>query len=188
MSRLTFNQPKLKDTYTGMCMFIFEGATTRVFNDIKNNNIKIDLDIYLPSIGKNLQRGDVWTILQKKELIRSILRGVQIPAFIILQIIPRKLSGQTIYKIIDGKQRLSAIIGFIKNEFSIAANNGTELFFDDLTDDEKFEFKSGLGSLRANGAIYGEEEELSDNLLIEWFKFVNFAGTPQDVEHLNNLK
>jgi hypothetical protein len=29
---------------------------------------------------------------------------------------------------------------------------------------------------------------ISDEWKIAWFEMINFAGTPQDIEHLNNLK
>ena len=32
----------------------------------------IDWDVYLPTKGKNLQRGFVWTLEQKRELILSV--------------------------------------------------------------------------------------------------------------------
>jgi hypothetical protein len=29
---------------------------------------------------------------------------------------------------------------------------------------------------------------ITDDQKIAWFEMINFAGTPQDIEHLNNLK
>jgi len=36
----------------------------------------LDFDVYLPSIGKNLQRPFVWTLEQKQALILSVLKGM----------------------------------------------------------------------------------------------------------------
>ncbi len=41
--------------------------------------LKIDFDVYLPTIGKNLQRELVWTLDQKREIIWSILIRRHIP-------------------------------------------------------------------------------------------------------------
>ena len=44
----------------------------------------IDFDIYLQSLGVNLQRGYVWNISQKRELIWSILMNRSIPRLAIM--------------------------------------------------------------------------------------------------------
>ena len=40
---------------------------------------KIDFDVFLPTKGINLQRGFVWILQQKQDLIQSILIGRKIP-------------------------------------------------------------------------------------------------------------
>lgn len=39
------------------------------------------------------------------------------------------------------------------------------------------------------GVVVNElyKNTITDEDKITWFKFLNFAGTPQDVEHINNL-
>src|SRR5207302_783900 len=74
----------------------------------------IDFDVFLPSKNMNLQRGFVWTRLQKQELMISILKGVRIPPIAAIQykINGGHLKEATILKIIDGKQRLSSLLSF----------------------------------------------------------------------------
>ena len=72
----------------------------------------IDFDVYLPSIGKNLQRELCWTLEQKRELINSILIGRHIPHFAIISIIDPNDQKEEIFQVIDGKQRLSSMISF----------------------------------------------------------------------------
>ncbi len=66
------------------------------------NRVTIDYNVKL-SNGKNLQRDFVWTVEQKRSLILSILKELQIPNFAVVIYRNEKRDTQT-YKIIDGKQ------------------------------------------------------------------------------------
>jgi hypothetical protein len=48
---------------------------------------KIDFDVYLPTKGINLQREKVWSLLQKRELIMSILMERFIPNICTLSLV-----------------------------------------------------------------------------------------------------
>lgn len=144
----------------------------------------LDWDVYLPTRGKNLQRGFVWTIEQKRELIWSVLIGRHIPHCAIINIVNRQNEKEDIWQIIDGKQRLSTIVSFFNNEFTLVID-GEEYFFKDLPKDysdviHRFNFRYYV----INEPFY---TPITDDEKIAWFKFINFAGTPQDVEHLNSL-
>jgi len=146
----------------------------------------IDFDVFLPSKNMNLQRGFVWTLLQKQELIISILKGVKIPP---LSVIQYKENGSitkesVILKIIDGKQRLSTLISYYKNEFSIEFE-GKEYYFNDLTKQCQREIDD---CLTVNVGYEYKDTPIPDEQKILWFEMINFAGTPQDKEHLENLK
>ncbi len=149
--------------------------------DIKtliNREIEIDFDVFLPSKGKNLQRGFVWTKDQKHELILSILKGIKLPAITVLYL------DHKVYKVIDGKQRLCTLIQFMKNEFSINVNN-KEYFCSDLTLEAQSELN---GSIKSNIGYEYSDKLISDDILIEWFEMINYSGTPQEKDHINNLK
>jgi hypothetical protein len=62
------------------------------------------------------QRGSVWTDAQQRLLIDSLLRGYDLPKLYF-----RKLSegGKYLYEVIDGKQRLTAIWHFMKNDLRL---------------------------------------------------------------------
>jgi hypothetical protein len=151
-------------------------------------NIEIDWDVYLPTKGINLQRGFVWTLEQKRELILSIFKGIKIPnlTFILFREDFNKENRKSIYKIIDGKQRLSTMLSFCKGEFSVIWNN-KEYFFDDLDLSIQGEFLYH-GRLISNIGYEYPDKLISDDDKITWFELINFAGTPQDKEHLNKLK
>lgn len=72
-------------------------------NRIRRGQIKMDSDF---------QRGEVWTLPKKQKLIDTILRGWPIPP---IQIVKLKDTEE----ILDGLQRVTAIIEFLKGEYSI---------------------------------------------------------------------
>lgn len=54
------------------------------------------------------QRGDVWRTGDRQALIESILRGIPLPSIIL-----RRNGGSTPHDVVDGKQRLTAILRFV---------------------------------------------------------------------------
>jgi len=68
------------------------------------------------------QRGTVWKLPQKQGLIDSLLRGYQIPLFYVhLEARPNHYT-EEIEKtawLVDGQQRLAAIVGYRQNEFGL---------------------------------------------------------------------
>ena len=156
---------------------------------LTNNSfeIKWDFDVFLPSINKNLQRGNVWNLAQKQELIRSLILGKNInePTIIIY----RKLCTNVVRKIevIDGKQRITAILEFLQGKFEVDG-----YFYADFNlNNPKYPnancFKKKL-SVKVNMYYSYEDCPITDQQKIELFKMLNFSGTPQDEQHLNSLK
>ena len=151
----------------------------------------IDFDVFLPSVGKNLQRPYVWTVEQERELIYSILIGRYIPPIRYVSLINPSNSSQDLIQVIDGKQRLTAIIRFLSDKFTIEID-GIEFFYSTLPND----FMRSVGSYMICGqALYQHLDSnkpakpiaISDEVKIRWFKLINFSGTPQDKEHIDNL-
>lgn len=54
------------------------------------------------------QRGDVWRTGDRQALVESILRGIPLPSLILL-----RTQGLTTHEVVDGKQRLTAILRFV---------------------------------------------------------------------------
>lgn len=65
-------------------------------------------------VNRRYQRKLVWTLIEKQKLIESILKKYPIPAILIAE----RENAPGTYEIIDGLQRLHAIISFIENAFS----------------------------------------------------------------------
>lgn len=146
---------------------------------LKRKSDKIDFDVYLMSIGKNLQRGYVWDIRQKRELINSIIIGRNIPNLAIFE-----RSDEKIF-IIDGKQRLSCMFDFLDDKFTIILEDN-EYLFSELPKDYQ-EHISGFNVMYYY-IFEIKENSVSEKMLFDWFDFINFAGTPQDEEHIRDIK
>jgi hypothetical protein len=147
--------------------------------------LDIDWQVYLPTKKKYLQRELVWNLEQQRELIWSMLIGRHIPHCAIINMVNKENTNQDIYQVIDGKQRLSSIFSFIDNEFTLEIDY-VEYYFDELPED----YQRAILNYQFRYYIINEpwDTPITDDQKIEWFKFINFAGTPQDKEHLESLQ
>ncbi|MCW8038141.1 DUF262 domain-containing protein [Acinetobacter entericus] len=92
-------------------------------------------------ISPKYQRNKVWNLNAKSYLIDSIIRGYPIPQIFIRQQIDIA-TRQTIREVIDGQQRITAIIEFVENIFSIQKSHSKEYggkSYSDLSNDIKEE-------------------------------------------------
>lgn len=88
----------------------------------------------------DFQRREVWTPSAKIMLIDSILSDIPLPKIFLAKTIK---SGSVHRVVIDGQQRILAILGFLRDEFTLVApydgpHAGKK--FSDLTEDEQNEF------------------------------------------------
>ena len=90
---------------------------------------KLDLDVYLPTYERNLQRELCWSLEQKQAFIISILQDKPLPPLSVNY----RYDTDT-YEIIDGKQRLSTAISFYNNDFPIIIGED-EYFYKDFDND-----------------------------------------------------
>ena len=76
------------------------------------------------------QRGAYkWTLAQKQKLIDSLLRGYQIPLFyvhLIQKVHTFTDSVETTAELVDGQQRLAAIVSYLHNEFCLPGPQNAE--------------------------------------------------------------
>lgn len=75
------------------------------------------------------QRDSVWSDEKQAFLIDSILKNIPIPPIFLHQIIDND-TGKTTYDVIDGKQRLTSIIRFIRGDISAASEDEDSPLFD----------------------------------------------------------
>lgn len=143
---------------------------------------RVDFDVFLPSKKMNLQRDFVWTLEQKQELIWSMLLGREIPRASVINVLRE---GIEYYEVIDGKQRLSSMIDFLNNKFHLNIE-GVDYYFNNLPKDYQLTISNYPIEFRVVNEPY--DNPVTDEEKIDWFMFINFAGTPQDSEHFNLLK
>jgi hypothetical protein len=122
------------------------------------------------------QRGDVWGKIRQRNLIRSVIIGIPIPAIIINDRARAGWDELIDCAVIDGKQRMTAILDFLESKLEVPAcwfglGDGNMLF-KDLPIGRQRCFRS-IPIPFAEGQLESLEAEQ------EVFELVNFGGVPQ---------
>lgn len=129
------------------------------------------------------QRGLVWSLEQKQLLINSIYNGAEIGKFIfkyhswnnIMAQVKETGHGYN-YDMVDGKQRINALLDFIHNKFTDTNGN----YWSDFSEKAQRKF------LNYNNLTIGEmEENTKDSEILMVFNMINDTGIPMSKEHLN---
>lgn len=126
-------------------------------------------------LNPDYQRDFVWTLEDKQKLIDSIFNNVDIGKFVLIK---RPYSSVShMFEILDGKQRLSAIMDFWEDRFEW---NGIK--FSDLHPYDKSHFE--------NYKISKAEIDMpkDKNVLYNFFLRLNTSGKPIDKKHLEKVK
>jgi len=148
---------------------------------------ELDTDVYLLSYGCNLQRGHVWTLEQKQAFIEAYFRGIAFPPVVIVrEYSSLDWKSRSIFKVLDGKQRLTALKEFSEGKFTFPFN-GFDVSFCDLGKVAQGDILF-VNLLTFNVHHSYPDERITDDVLVQIFENCNFKGTPQDVEHINNIK
>ncbi|RKX20224.1 MAG: hypothetical protein DRP51_06090 [Candidatus Zixiibacteriota bacterium] len=141
------------------------------------------LNIYFDRYGVDLepeyQRGNVWTPEQKESLIDSIFKNVDIGKIAIIKR-PWGPDGNVpltpkLYEMLDGKQRLTALIEFFTGRFSYKGK-----YYNDLHPSDKNHFKYYSLS-------YAETNNLTKEQKYRYFLKLNTTGTPVDPAHMERV-
>mgnify|MGYP003608474236 CR=1 FL=1 len=86
---------------------------------IKGESIQTLYGIYLNKqflVNRRYQRKLVWSLEEKKSFINSIINGYPVPLILLAEV---KTHNERVLEIIDGMQRLNALMSFINQEFDI---------------------------------------------------------------------
>lgn len=105
-------------------------------------------------------------------VIKSILKGYPLGLLYFNQ------TGDGIYEVLDGQQRITSIGRFVTNKFAIMDNNKTPQYFNALPPEQQDLIN------KTNLLVYvcdGEEIEIKN-----WFKTINIAGVPLNEQELLN--
>lgn len=91
-------------------------------------------------LSPKFQRKSVWTEKAKSYLIDTLVRGKPIPKILMTQTL---LDGKNVRTVIDGQQRMRAVLDFYEGKFAISRAHNQEFAgkrYDDLSDDTKSDF------------------------------------------------
>lgn len=122
------------------------------------------------TISPKYQRNSVWNHKVQSYLIDTIIRGLPIPQIFLRQIIDTKTRKIT-REVIDGQQRLRAIMTFVNNQYEILRNHNNEyggLRYSQLPDDVKENFLDysipvEIIKIKDDGQIYDMFSRLNTN-------------------------
>ena len=123
------------------------------------------------------QRGEVWNMERKQQLIDSILRGWKLPKFYFVK------WNEDEYEVVDGQQRLTAIYEFFANELALSDETAARLggpYYKDL--------KQRTADLFDDFEIeYDEIEEATEEELKQFFQRLQQGLPLTSSEKLNSV-
>ncbi|MDE0685514.1 MAG: DUF262 domain-containing protein [Candidatus Poribacteria bacterium] len=133
----------------------------------------------------DFQRRPVWTDRQKSNLIESILLKLPVPE--IYMQLKTDAFGNNEYIVVDGQQRITAILEFIgvnkRDSFELRNLDSNSRWmgytFNDLTDEKKAEFYGHVMAVRYL-------QEVSDDEVEDLFRRLNKYLTPLNPQELRN--
>ncbi len=110
----------------------------------------------------------------KREIavIESILKGYPIGLIYFNQVSENNL------EVLDGQQRITSVGRFVTDKFAIKDENGMEQYFGGMAKDKKTKI------LETKLLIY--ECEGTESQIKEWFRTINIAGVPLNLQELLN--
>lgn len=151
-------------------------------------NSPADVDLEPP-----YQRGDVWGIRRRRNLIRSLMLSVPIPSIVVNNRMEAKFAEpgydsnrNTATAVIDGKQRVTTIMMFFADQLDVPASwfDPDYIVHTHETVDGPYVYYSGLSrrsQLRFENCPVAVSEGVYATLEAEaeLFDLVNFGGIPQ---------
>jgi len=120
------------------------------------------------------QRELVWDLDDKVALIDSIFQRIDIGKFTFIK--KPFAVNQKGYEILDGKQRLSALVEFYEDRFKYRGKTFSQLHPRDR------------GYFRCFSISIGETNHMTDKEKYEYFLRLNVGGKPQDPNHIRYVK
>jgi uncharacterized protein DUF262 len=132
---------------------------------------------YALNVSPDFQRGYVWTPEQKVRYVEFILQGGQTGKDIYCNCPKWSDGGREDYVLVDGKQRLDAVLGWLNNEFPIFGGH----YRRDIT-----------GWLRTRASFKWHVNDLkSRDEVLQWYVDLNAGGTihsPEEIDRVRALK
>lgn len=124
------------------------------------------------TMDQDYQRAHVWTHEQKVAYVEHVLRGGEVGKTIIVNVPGWNDGTYTRSEIVDGKQRYTALLGFLRNEFQVFGH-----FFRDFTDHP-----------RCILGIKWRVVDLTREEILELYLSLNAGGTPHTAEEIERVQ
>jgi uncharacterized protein with ParB-like and HNH nuclease domain len=138
-----------------------------LFKFLKEFNLDMDPDF---------QRGYVWTTEQKIRFVEYGLRGGKSGMDILTNCPGWQGRGDLgDFVLVDGKQRINAVLGFVNNEFPVFG----KYYFRDFTDT--------MDLIRSRFYLHVNDLETREQVL-QWYLDLNSGGTVHTEEDLDKVK
>jgi len=162
------------------------------YDDIKKlisvGSYCVDVDlIYLPDMIKRynehynlqmnpeFQRGHVWTESQQIKYVEYLIRGGNQNNIFLFNHPSWMGDKEGVMVLVDGLQRMTAILKFLNNELPVFEGN----YLNDF-EDKNFLYKIGIKVSVNNLTSYNE--------VLNWYIELNSGGTPHTDEEINKVK
>lgn len=133
---------------------------------------------YPLNISPDYQRGHIWTVEQSSKFIGHMLEGGQV-AHIIVNSGPNGCA--PIPEVIDGKQRITACIGWSNNKFPALLYDGREIWARDLDQSSRVRCRNMIGMQYAL-------VRLNRKQCLELYIKLNRGGTVHTDDEINRVK
>lgn len=166
--------------------FLIEIKPSDVF--YSNQSISGLLDKYFHfgiDVNPEYQRGNVWTEEQKVKLIDSIFNNINIGSFVFVEkkwFTDEHEITSEMFEILDGKQRLTAIIDYVSSKFPYKGK-----YWHELSPYSQSQFEN-QGILVGEMKLNRKDKEYNRKQVIEQFVRLNEGGTSMDKEILYKAK
>lgn len=123
----------------------------------------------------NYQRGNIWDKKDKTNLLDSIFKGIDTGKIVLIKL-PFKENAPS-YEMLDGKQRMLALLEFYEGRITYKG-----FHFRDLHPKDRYHFNTHIIPL---GEV---DEEITQAKKYKYFLRMNTSGKPQDPEHLKYVE
>lgn len=187
MIEMISHQPKK----TGLSYFAEAAKAKRIIDEVHMSTITSDISMFLEYYGRDnydfnpvYQRDLVWTTKQKEEFIKAIMVGnAEVRPTFITPPHSHRASSKP-FEVLDGKQRLNAIISFVRDEFSVDGYYFSDLNCADLSRFYRAPF------IYTTVKYYSDKgwDVMSTKQKVELFLQINEYGQKVSDEHLEKIK
>jgi hypothetical protein len=127
------------------------------------------------------QRRSVWQTPARSYLIDTLIRGMPVPP-IFLRVMQSEDKKRTVREVIDGQQRVAAVLDYLKGKYALSSNLGTpyaKKYFDELIPEYQ-------DSIRGYAFMCEVFSGVGDSEVLQIFSRLNTYSVPLNAQELRN--